>query len=129
MGNEIFIIFNAGVLTKNNTSSSGWGYLTLMKGLRFKSFACHYCDILIFWFILCGWMNIWHNVIILGGMGSKHGEHKTFIFGFILVQSFNFLTSCEDSSVGRASDWRSEGHVFDPCSSQCLKDFPFFLLI
>ena len=37
----------------------------------------------------------------------------------------NLLNKCGDSSVGRASDWRSEGRVFDPRSPQFISFLRF----
>ena len=59
---------------------------------------------------------------------------------FVLVNLFRLLhISCRDSSVGRASDWRSEGPWFksgelaralnNPGSRQCPFYFLFFLVV
>ena len=59
-----------------------------------------------------------------------YGEYETKFFRSFHTKQHqlfcihNILLCCLDSSVGRASDWRSESQVFDPPSRQ---DFLFLL--
>ena len=43
----------------------------------------------------------------------------------IFIYFPNVMAKCGDSLVGRASDWRSEGHVFEPRSPQKIFREPF----